>query len=155
MSQSATTTTAALNAALSGLTIEEYASGGVWDSFMGCEDLERRVRLDVTDLRAALRAYWLTKMPEHEMLGELFAHYVSEELSRNPADDQLGQIQRGEMSPDDFMDANMVMDAAWRACGCSPIDFNCEEGDGMTQEQCNLWNAAYAHAFTVLEGFMT
>lgn len=131
----------------------EYVSGGAWDAFGGCDDLADRVGLDVAELRAGLREYFLTQMSESELLGVIFAHMVSEELDREKEREQIAAIVSGDAAPDDFMDANMVMDRAWRMVGCSAIDFNSEDGDGMTQEQANLWNAAYSHGLEVMEGF--
>jgi hypothetical protein len=146
-----TTRLIAALAALNENADDGWLTGGAWNAFSGCDDLRDRVGCDVTELRAALREFYLSQMAETDLLGEIYAHMICERLDREG--EQLAEIQRGESSPDDFMDANMVMEAAWYMIGSEKIDNQWEGGEGMTQSQADVWNAAYISGMTALEKF--
>lgn len=133
---------------LDGMTLAEYASGGVHDSFNGCNDLRDRVGLDVTELRRALREYWLALKPHHEVLGEMFAGNVLWEVDAHPGG--YDAVKAGA-HPDEYIDANMAMHWAWQDVGFAGPSSACDgDEDGMTDAECALWNAAYGHGLSIL-----
>lgn len=134
-----------MQTALCGLTVAEYASGGVHDSFKGCNDLRDRVGLDVAELRRALREYWLALKPHHEVLGEMFAGNVLWEVDAYPGG--YDAVKAGA-HPDEYIDANMAMRWAWQDVGFDLISEGHE--DGMTDAECALWSAAYSHGMAIL-----
>ena len=50
----------------------------------------------------------------------------------------------------DYCDANMTMDAAFKSFGVDPLEYGYTDEDGMSQEVCDLWNAAWDRAKELL-----
>jgi hypothetical protein len=80
-----------------------------------------------------------------EQIAGKFYDLLKQELS---ADEWREMVRRNTQEPEyadhgacashDFLDANMVMDAAFRAVGISPFD-----GDHISDEATDIWNAAW------------
>lgn len=88
------------------------------------------------------------KLPETEALAEAFIRILRETLG-DETYAKVVALNAAELNPDvcasgDFCDSNMVMDAAFREFGIDPCEYGrVDEDDGMPQEVCDLWNAAW------------
>lgn len=86
-------------------------------------------------------------LPEKEALAEAFVKQLREQLTAEQFAEVVA-LNGIELNPDvchshDFCDANMVMDAAFKAFGIDPMEYGYTEEDGMSQEVCGLWNSAW------------
>jgi len=91
-----------------------------------------------------------TTLPEKEALAATFVRILRQTIG----DEKYAKVvalNGVELNPDvchshDFCDANMVMDAAFHTFGVDPLEYGYTEEDGMSQEVCDLWNAAWNRA---------
>lgn len=89
-------------------------------------------------------------LPAVDALAEAFVKQLREQLTAEQFAEVVA-LNGVELNPDvchshDFCDANMVMDAAFHTLGVDPLEYGYTEEDGMSQEVCNLWNAAWNRA---------
>lgn len=89
----------------------------------------------------------VTTLPEKEALAAAFVRILRQTIGEDKYA-EVGALNGVELNPDvchshDFCDANMVMDAAFKEFGVDPLEYGYTEEDGMSQEVCDLWNAAW------------
>ena len=89
-------------------------------------------------------------LPDVNALAGAFVKELREQLTAEQFAEVVA-LNGVELNPDvchshDFCDANMVMDAAFNTFGVDPLEYGYTEEDGMSQEVCNLWNAAWNRA---------
>ena len=91
-----------------------------------------------------------TTLPEKEALAAAFVRILRQTIGEEKYA-KVVALNGVELNPDvchshDFCDANMVMDAAFHTFGVDPLEYGYTEEDGMSQEVCDLWNAAWNRA---------
>lgn len=89
---------------------------------------------------------WInSKLVEHRKLPEVdaLADALISRLRDAIGEEKFGKVVAGTHDPDDFCDANMIMDAAFKSLGVDPLP---DLEKGMSQAICDRWNAAWDRA---------
>lgn len=83
---------------------------------------------------------------------ERIARSYVEVLQRWLTPDEFAAVCRGEENEHDFCDANMALDEAFKTHGYETLPPLVDgEDDGMSQETCDLWNAAVGRATEIMK----
>lgn len=95
------------------------------------------------------------KLPTIDALAEAFVAELREQLTAKQFAEVVAlngvELNQDVCHSHDFCDAGMVMDVAFHTFGVDPLEYGYTEDGGMSQEVCDLWNAAWNRAKELMQ----